>query len=121
MVMVKPAQIPLAIAVFCDCSLYLIFVSIFLIKLQKGFKLKDVFKKSVLTAQQIDSIVRAVGVIHPEILEEYKANRRQSRPDDAVSHDSTIELLSNHNVSELIEEQKEKELKGMQKSCEHLV
>ena len=58
--------------------------------------------------------MRAVGVIHPEVLEEYEANRRQSRPadDSGGSLDSTIELLGDHNVSELIEEQKEKELKG---------
>lgn len=53
-------------------------------------------------------------MIHPEVLEEYEANRCQSRPadDNGGSRDSTIELLGDHNLSELIEEQKEKELKG---------
>ena len=52
--------------------------------------------------------MRAVGPIHPNVIEEYEANRQtpQHKPD------STIGLLQNRNVSEMIEEQKNKELKG---------
>ena len=42
--MAKPVQIPLAITVFCDCSLCLIFVSMFL-KITKGFQAERRFQE----------------------------------------------------------------------------
>ena len=68
------------------------------------------FNKSIFTANQIASIVRAVGAIHPNILEEYEANQKVGADDE---RQTTVDLLRDTNVFKLIDEQKEKELTGL--------
>ncbi|XP_066920563.1 uncharacterized protein [Clytia hemisphaerica] len=75
----------------------------------KGFKVKEVFNQSILTANQISSVVRAVGKIHPNIVEEYQLNQTVR---NFGERETTVDLLRDANVFKLISEQKEKELTG---------